>query len=287
MSRNHPLFTQFPLNGSALTSAGRVSTPYHVYDGYGVFIGGTADLAATRELLRMEEVAPIATRDGRTPMGIWICNFTEASLGPHHELQFSFFADDRSLIRVKSHPFGLLAHMTSPRARMICHGLWNNTQNAVAYNRELLTLNSRLAQSHIQFEQGDLTFTFWDERNRQPVLSGTLFDLDKASLRASWNVMRQVGFRHSLALARRPWMNLQILNPVGVCLNRNAAAQSFTKNDLNRVRYFTEQTDTLEFGHTPYSRLNFRPQFVQYMKGFKFVYLQPEEMEVEQAALAS
>jgi hypothetical protein len=287
MSRNHPLFHQFPLNGSALTSAGRVSTPYHVYDGYGAFIGGTVDLAATRELLRMESVVPIATRDGRTPMGIWICNFTEASLGPHHELQFSFFADDRSLLRVKSDPFGLLEHMTSARARMICHGLWNNKPKVVAYNRELLSLNSRLTQSHIQFEQGDLAFTFRDDKNCQPVLSGTFFDLDKTSLRASWDVMKQIGVRRSWALARLPWMNLQILNPVGVGLNRNAVAQSFTKNDLNRVRYFTEQTDALEFGDTAYSRLNFRPQFVQYMKGFKFVYLQPEEMGVEQAALAS
>jgi hypothetical protein len=46
MSRDHLFFKQHPLAGQAQLSTGTVPTPYHVYDGRGVFIGGTADLAA-------------------------------------------------------------------------------------------------------------------------------------------------------------------------------------------------------------------------------------------------
>src|SRR5690349_3233391 len=96
MSRNHRLFRQYPLRGKAVISTGEVPTPYHIYDGFGALIGGTADLSAVRELLKKEVVMPADNGDGRTPMAIWIYKFTDASLGPHHELQFSFFTRDRT-----------------------------------------------------------------------------------------------------------------------------------------------------------------------------------------------
>lgn len=76
-------------------------------------------------------------------------------------------------------------------------------------------------------------------------------------------------------MARQPWVSLKILNPTGVLLARNAVAESFTRNDVNLVRYFDPATDKLEFGDTPYASLGFEPHFVQYMRGFKFVYLEP------------
>lgn len=276
MRTDHQLFGQYPLNETATISTGLVPTPYHIYDGYGVFIGGTADLAATRQLLRQESVIPMETQDGRAPMGIWICNFTEASLGPHHELQFSFFVSDQPRGPIASHPLSLLSHMTSPDARMLCHGLWNSTPTAVAYNRELLSLDARLAGSRIKYEAGTLAFNIQDESSKRPVLKGTLPHLDRVSWRAHWDVMRQVGFRRVWELARQPWIGLRILNPVGVVLSRNSEAESFTKNDLNLVRYFNASEDTLEFGDSPYRDLSFKPQFVQYMKGFKFVYMHPK-----------
>ena len=37
------------------------------------------------------------------------------------------------------------------------------------------------------------------------------------------------------------------------------------------MRYFDDLTDRLDFGDTLYAALNFKPQFLQYMKGFKLV----------------
>ncbi len=45
-ARQHELFKRYPIDGAATISTGEVPTPYHIYDGYGAFIGGTADLAA-------------------------------------------------------------------------------------------------------------------------------------------------------------------------------------------------------------------------------------------------
>jgi len=121
----HALFKQFPLNGTETISTGPVPTPYHIYDGYGAFIGGTADLAAVQRLLQPEQVLPVQTVEGRALMGLWICDFTDASLGPHHELQCSLFVSRQPIHDIASHPLALLAAMlTRPEMQMMCHGLW-------------------------------------------------------------------------------------------------------------------------------------------------------------------
>jgi hypothetical protein len=275
MSRNHPLFRKYPLSGKATISIGEVPTPYHIYDGFGGLIGGTADLCAVQELLKNEIVTPVDTGDGRTPMAIWICKFTDASLGPHHELQFSFFTRDRTNGVPADHPLHLLTFMTDSDTKMLCHGLWNSTAEVVAYNRELLSLDARLANSHVCNKAGQLRFSFTEAGTRQPLLSGTFPNCARFSMRATWDAMTQIGFRKVWVMSQQPWVGLQILNPRGVYLRRNAIANSYTKNNVNLVRYFDPANDELSFGPTPYASLSFRPQFVQYMEGFKFVYLEP------------
>jgi len=273
MRSQHPLFRKFPLAGSATTSEGIVPTPYHIYDGNGVFIGGSASLSAVQELLRDEYVTPVETTGNKTPMGIWVCNFTDASLGPHHELQFSFFtAEDKSVL-VPSHQLSLISLMTRPDVRMLCHGLWNNTPRVVAYNRERLSLNARLCGSQIGNDKQTFSFDFHDSVAGGSILSGDL--LKRVSLRAAWDLVSHLGLRRTVAIARQPWIKLAILNPTGVLLSTNEVAESYTKNQKNLVRYFDEGKDRLEFGDTPYARLGFEPQFVQDMEGFRFVYLNP------------
>ncbi len=93
---------------------------------------------------------------------------------------------------------------------------------------------------------------------------------------ATLSLMSMIGSKQTLAVARQPWVSMRVLNPLGVVLNRHATAEAFTKNDTNAVRYFNRQTDRLEFGDAAYRTLQFNPQCVQYMDGFKFVYLQPK-----------
>jgi len=274
---DHPLFKHYPLSGKATISTGQVPMPYHIYDGYGLFIGGMGDLAAVKRLLQTEAVMPVQTTDGQAVLGIWVCNFTEASLGPHHELQFSIFVTERESEPIAVNAFNALSIvLTRPDVRMLCHGLWNNTPNVVAYNRELLSLNARLTISHIERTAGEVSFAYRDAATDAEILSGVIHHPQQTSPRALLAFMSAIGVGRSLKLAQQPWVSLSVINPRGVMLDRNAAAATFTKNDVNVVRYFDRRVDTLEFGDTPYRALGFSPQCMQYMSGFKFVYLQPE-----------
>jgi hypothetical protein len=274
--REHALFRAFPLDGTATVSTGAVPTPYHVYQGYGLFIGGSADMDAVRALLAPEQVRAVQTVAGRALMGVWVCNFTDASLGAHHELQFSIFASADEQPGVDAHPLGLLpAMLERPQMRMLCHGLWNDRPEVVAYNRELLALNARLAISRIEREPGAIGFAFRDAATGARILEGRIHRPQRASLRASCALLGRLGPKRVLALARQPWLRVQILNPVGPGLARNAVADSYTKCDTTVLRYFDAARDTLDFDEPRYRRLQFRPEFFQFMDGFKFVYLFP------------
>jgi hypothetical protein len=276
MSRQHSLFQQFPLNGQATLSTGQVPTPYHIYAGYGAFIAGTADLTAVQRLLQPETVTPMQTVEGRALMGIWLCDFTDASLGPHHELQFSLFVSRRPVAPLASHRLRLLtAMLTNPDLQMLCHGLWNNTPTVVAYNRESLSLNAKLSTSKISRDRQQLRAEVADSASGAPLVVATLHKPNQPALGASFALAGQLGCRRAMQINRQSWVSLAIVNPVGVVLPHNATAQAMTKNAANNVRYFDPACDSLTISATPYDNLDFQPHVVQHMDGFKFVYLNP------------
>jgi len=275
--REHQLFQKYPLNGGAMLSLGAAPTPYHVYDGYGAFVGGVANLSAVQRLLRDDQMQAVQTTEGRALLGVWICNFLDASLGPHHELQFSIFVSQTKIDDLSSHPLNLLNIMTTrPDIQMMCHGLWNTTPLAVAYNRELLNLNARLSSSEIEYDDEQFMFRITNPATGSLICEGKFNKPGKASLRASFSLLGRMGLRQARRVNQQPWLGLQIVNPVTRLVPNNRAAQSFAKNDADRLRYFDPRTDSIVLKDTPYALLQFEPQFVQHMQGFKFVYLRPE-----------
>lgn len=275
--KNHRLFKQYPLEETVSLSIGVVPVPYHIYDGYGIFIGGTADFDSVRTLLRPEQVEPIQNEEGRALMGIWLCNFRQASLGPHHELQFSVFIQRDAVPPVSVHPLGLLVAMLKRQdMQMLCHGLYNSTAEVVAYNRELLSLNAHLTNSRIERHDHHIEFSCLDAKTQKPLLEGIFKDIDRPSLRASFDFVGQLGLMETFKTGRLPWIRMEIVNPIGVVLTQNRVAKAYTKNDVNVIQYFNSERHSLHFGDTPYAQLDFKPQVIQYMDGFKFVYLNPE-----------
>ncbi len=280
------IFDKFPLRDKVTLSCGPVPQPYHIYDGAGLLIGGTADLAAARKLLAQEEVVPVIAGPDQTFMAVWVCGFTQASLGPHLELQFSLFVARRTVKVQAKHPLTLLKVMLSrPDVGMFCHGLWNDSETVVAYNRELLGLDARLANGEIAGDKaaGHFTFHFTDAQTGQPIFRGQTLYQPRATSRVGLALMRQLGLEGIHKLASDPWVTLKVINPVGPQIAGNYEALTYTENKQNLLRYIDPNHDTLEFADPRYQALQFQPQFVQQMHGFRFVYLNPKPPAVKPA----
>lgn len=272
--RAHPLFAHLPLSGQVPTSQGPEPVPYHVYTGRAVFVGGTADLPAVTDLLAGEDVTVLRTADGGACMGVWICAFDDASLGPHHELQLSFFLADRS-DAVPDRPLAILeALVARPDVRMLCHGLWNDTPRVVAYNREVLSLDAHLSSSTIAFgADGGVSF---DVRTADggALVSGALAPAGRTSMRVGREMVGGVGLGRLWRFSRQPWTTLRVVNTRRDGVPENLEAVTCTASD-SRIRYLDATRDVLELGAPRYADLGFRPRFVQYMDDFTFVYQVP------------
>ena len=277
--QGHELFRRFPLTGQVELSCGTVPVPYHVYDGYGLFIGGTAAPGAVQELLAGERVVPLRTRSGRALVGIWICDFTTASLGAHQELQFSVFVAEDEIAPIGDDPLDLLTSMLmNPRLRMLCHGLWNNEPRVVAYNRELLLLDALCAVSRIERSERALDFEFADQASGTPLLSGSVLEPRRRSLRCDFALLGKLGFSGIRRVAREPTVRLQIVNTAACGLQQNAVADSYTRTAYTALHRFDPARDDLLCSSPRYRSLQFAPSFVQYMEGFRFVYLVPRAL---------
>jgi hypothetical protein len=282
---NHVLFTRYPLNGRVPLSTGSAPTPYHVYDGIMLLIGGTVDLSKVRELIDHETVTPIATRTDRALMAIWIADFATASLGPHHELQFSLLVSHHPMAPVRAHRLALLRLLAlEPGAGMLCHGLWNDEAPVVAYNSEYLGLRARLAASTIRETAGRVVFSFNDERTGSRLISGALHHSGIPAPGPLLALLRVFGPGGMVRFMRAPHLTTTVINRIGDVMPRNADAAAFTAYDRVTLQWFDPAVDRLTINHGTYAALDFQPQFVQQMQGVKFVYLHPDQSAPQEAA---
>lgn len=274
---DHALFRTYPLTSQKKLSTGLAPVPYHIYAGHVSFITGVADLNGVRALLANERAQPIETTDDRALIGLWVCDFSAASLGPHQELQVSFLVSRQPVPPIEPQPLAVPKLMlTRPETRLLCHGLWNNTTTVVAYNRELLGLNARLAYGLITRDEhvNSKHFEFTDKDSGQVIVTGQLRELPQTSRAANWALLKALGWRRSMTAAQQPWIAAQVMNPIGL-FKMNAEAQAYLAADRQVLQIVEAGDVTIEFGANVYQGLNFQPQAVQHFSGFKFVYLNP------------
>lgn len=273
--RDHAIFKAYPLDAE-VTVAGEVRTsPYHVYDGSVLFLAGTADARATADLLSGEGLGPILDAEGRALAALWAADFTEANLGPHRELQVSLFATARPVPPVAAHPFAVLRALTSiPEARMVCHGLWNDADRVVAYNREHLGLDARRAVGAIERTPDRVRFRF-SEPDGTAIATGDLAATVVQPPGPMFRMLGHIGLKAVWRGIREPFVRVPVVNTRGPLAAENRVAWTYTKGDRQVIRDFGPG-DRVAIDHPRYAPLDFRPEFVQDLSGVRFVYLRPE-----------
>lgn len=282
MRSNHPIFKRYPLDGEISLCGETLSTPYHIYDGAMLLLGGTADAAVASKLLSDARMLPLLDENGRALAAVWVGDFTEASLGAHHELQISLFATARPIPRLTPHPFAILRALTViPETRMVCHGLWNNTRRVVRYNAEHLRLDARFASSEIACASGQWQFRFNNEEGSM-IAQGTLDMTVRQSATAMWQMIRHIGVQGLMRSIRSPFIHVPVTSTCSQFAGQDLVADTYTQSDRQVIRRFGSQ-DRLKISHPMYACLGFAADFVQQIQGVRFVYLRPQP---EQAGAA-
>lgn len=276
--RSDSLFKQYPITTELRTSAGPVPIPYHVYDGRVLMIGGTAELGTVNELVKDEHLSPLRDSAGRALMVLWVCDFSDASLGPHKELQISFIVKRGPSRPINAHPLAVhRALLIEPGVGMFCHAIWNDTNAAVTYNREILSLPVHLATSSVGHDAAGITsFAFKLASNSRPLVAGKILDTLSQPANVGRLMFSALGLGGMLRLMRRPDLHVQVINPITKTIEDNLAADTYTRSQRQIVRLYDPAIDQIAIQDDAYRQLGFWPQFVQQMEGFRFVYLNPE-----------
>ncbi|MFC1960095.1 hypothetical protein ACFLYO_05255 [Chloroflexota bacterium] len=277
-NRTHPLFQRYPLNRTAPLPAGTLPAPYHVYDGTALLIGGSITLGSAMQLLAGQAMKPYVTLNRRCLLVIWVCDFTDASLGPHQELQFSLIAAHDARPPVAAHPLSILKILAlDPAARLLAHHIWNDTEPAVTYNRDYLGLDAGQATGTIQQDKNRVNFAFTEAATDATIVTGKVAASKRTSFGTMIDMMRFFGFSDTMRFAGQSTLTATVVNTRSTVLPRNVDAPTFTHNDRVVLREWDEQTDELQITYPAYADFDFRPLFVEQMTGFKFVYLHPDD----------
>jgi hypothetical protein len=277
MRGKQDLFRRFPLDGSVTIAGEELTTPYHVNNGTMLCLGGTVDRSVAADLLAREELTPLSDTQGRALAAIWVCDFADANLGAHHELQISLFATPRSSPPLPADPFAFFrALATRSDLLMVCHGLWNNTERVVRYNAEHLLLNARLTQSKVRFERSRWAFEFRDVQGAL-IAEGAVRASHAQPPGPSWQIARQMGLRAMLRLIRSPIANIAVVNTRRLEDDCNYMCQTYTACARPFIRPAGPE-DRISIEHPIYRRLDFSIGFVQQLNDVGFIFLRPSRL---------
>lgn len=273
----HQIFRANPITGKVKTSLGEMPTPYHIYDAHAVYVGGTADLARVKALLQDQQVTPVQTQNGKALMAVWAVDERLASLGPHTELQFSIYVSAQPMAPVPDEPLAILkALLANNGILQMCHGLWNNTREVVAYNHEVLGLTPRLNKTEFTRVGGRVQFSFTDSEDGALLAKGNVREMARPPMDVTREMFRSLGLMGALRAASAKVISVGVVNPINPMLPRNAIAQVFAANQDIVTQLFDPAQDSLQITHPLYGSLGFAPAYIQHMRGMKMVYLEPK-----------
>lgn len=278
LNASQDLFQQYPLHDLRKIPGGNVPVPYHVYNGTALFIGGTANLERVKKLLARENLNPVQTTLGEALICLWVCNFTRSSLGPHKMLQASICVALEPLPPVEPQPLALLATLlTMPQVGIYCQRTWTDNARVAFYQSELLGLDVRPAQGEFSQDPDErkVDFEFWEVSNGETLFSAQVRERAYTTPRSALSLLRRLGLSGFLQVSRQPRFALRTVAPCGAGSLSERVSLLFWYRQRAVTQFFDPSGDRLFLNNSVYPDVEFHPQFIERLEGFKMVYLLP------------
>lgn len=275
----HQIFQDHPITGQISLSTGAAPTPYHVYDGHGTLLTGTCDAQRLLSAFDGQDVFPVLTEAGRGVLLIFICQFNDASHGPHLELHITALCAPHADARLPDAPAAALAALaTKPDWGALSLHLWNDSPEVVAYNSEYLGLQAQTCVGAITPTDTAVSF---DLRSTKGALisAGQLRRTAKSDGKLMASVLKHLGWRGLWDAVRRKPAMAHVINRKGAVLAYNGRAKTLTAPDTMTLCAFDPAQDQLITDAGPLADYGFTPQIIEHITPFRFVYLHPDHAQ--------
>ncbi|WP_370400943.1 hypothetical protein [Sulfitobacter sp. JB4-11] len=274
---SHPVFAQAPQPGTVTLSTGTAPTPYTVTAGHGLIIVGHCSAGALAAAFDGQDVFPVLTEGGQGVLVVFVCDFAEASHGPHLEFHVTALAAPVPGATVpQDRAAALSALATQADWGVLSLHLWNDTPDVVAYNSEYLGLNARRCTGFVKVMQAHLDFSFEDQ-DGTALSSGKLRLNRRSDAGLMGRVLRHLGWRGLWDAIRRRPARAHVINPKSRVMDRNGRALTLTAPDKMIVTGFDAAHDRLEVSGGILGRYGFKPLIFEHLWPFRFVYVHPDD----------
>ncbi len=274
---DHPVYANGPARGEVTLSTGTAPTPYHVYDGHGLLIVGTCNAGALEGTFAEQDVHPVLTRVGRGILLLFVCDFAEASHGPHTELHLTALAAPMPGQVLPDDPAAAIACLPLQTDwGVLSLNLWNNTPEVVAYNTEYLGLQAMQMAGSVTVGEKAVAFDFTDPSGAA-LVAGKVRRNARSDVGLMWRVMRHLGLRGVMKVGGKKPALVHVINRKCEVIPRNGRAQTWTAADQLVVTGFDVTKDQLVTDQGPLAAYGFAPQLFEHVSPFRFVYLHPDD----------
>ena len=282
LNTTQDLFQLFPLHNLREDSGSNAQAPYHVYDGTIILVGGTASLKAVQALLNGENLEAVRTTRNEALISLWMCDFTQSSLGPHKILYAGISVALDTVRPVRPRPRALSdAVLMKPQVGVYFQGAWMDEVRAATYQSEMLGLDVHLAQGGIIQDPArrNMEFEFWDVNDGETLLSGRVHGRATTTTRPALALLRRFGLPGFLQVLRQPRFSLQVVAPgkgdETDCMLSKRTSNIYWQSQHAVTQDFNLQSDQLCLSNAVFPGVEFYPKFVERLEGFKMVYFLP------------
>ena len=276
-TKSHALFQKMPLRGEITLSTGSAPVPYHVYNGHGLLVLGTCKADILQRRFADEDVHPVLTRAGKGILVLFICDFPNASHGPHTEFHITALSAPTVGEVVPDDPSAALAALgLRPDWGVLSLHLWNDDPDVVAYNTEYLGLEATQLQGGVIKTARKLCFDCRD-MDGEAIVSGKVRIPKRSDAGLMWRIMRALGLRGVWHAGMNKVSQATVINRKSPVMPYNGRAQTFTAPDKVVVTAFDPEKDEIETASGPLAANGFTPHILQHLWPFRFVYLHPDD----------
>eukprot|EP01063_Lacrimia_lanifica_P003369 TRINITY_DN11797_c0_g1_i1.p1 TRINITY_DN11797_c0_g1~~TRINITY_DN11797_c0_g1_i1.p1 ORF type:complete len:474 (+),score=172.30 TRINITY_DN11797_c0_g1_i1:43-1464(+) len=297
---DEPIFQEYPLTGYCATSLGPMPVPFQFKNSSGVCFGGFGDVDVVKDMIQGQDLHPVVCEDGSTPIAVWVWQHssTSATLESHsNSMQMYFFVTREPLEeKVPAHPLihhALWSDTQYPDVRCLPWGMWEESEQALAYNREILGFPSLPALGYVENHtvmMKDLYnefrrirgFSFVDTLTGHTIAKGEAHYWD-GGLRSPSTYARlaQLLGPKEMALRQlRRYQTIPLVCPKTSFIPHHADSELLFQSNLEQLRMWNKSKpwdydDRMLLGRTRWAGVRFTPRWVNHYGGCQGVILPP------------